>query len=648
MNNYINIIINFIKNVFNNYSDFITKHRLLHFLPKNLLIFVISIILIMISSISFFEDDYVINKRITVLNGVYGEIYDRSVKQDIDIKKIEKIEKFGIKFATYARKNTAKYKLVFYKDKEIIKQYNLSSEKIADNKDKFFNLNLKKIDKNSKYSFELIPIDATKDNSITMYKDNEDIGYIIVNKSEFYKTNIVLYILFAFVFLIINIIINKGIIKSEKNYFLLMLIYIIPILFLIPAFEIPDEPYHFYKSYKVSQYSFTNTPNYNMSKKKLKVPKNINCLYYAFSYNENVTNKNNLNNCFKNESNIYKKEKNAKSSNRLFIAIPGAIGIKIADILTNSPMIIFYTGRLFVLLASILILLHALKVTPKYKKIFLIIMCIPMFIHQMVSYSYDSLLDSMCILLCAYLIKFFEGKNISNKDLIMYTILTVMITVIKLPYVLLGVPILFINKEKFGNKKYTKIIKSIIYLLVIMFMYKLVICIDNIGIKNTTKSVIGTSKNTISDLIRNPKYTIMLILRTMKYNGPDYFNSMIGNFGWLHYPLSNQFVFTYYMFIIALIMSEKNDFSKKIKMGCLFLILIIIGGIFLALFLDWTPHLGKVIEGVQGRYFLPLLPIVFIMLIPKNNKISIKDRTIYNFINLSMFIFIIKIIASFY
>ena len=57
-------------------------------------------------------------------------------------------------------------------------------------------------------------------------------------------------------------------------------------------------------------------------------------------------------------------------------------------------------------------------------------------------------------------------------------------------------------------------------------------------------------------------------------------------------------------------------------------------GIMAALFFSWTPLGSQEIEGIQGRYFLPVLPIVLLLL--QNNIIYIRHRNIDKYLILSV------------
>ena len=100
--------------------------------------------------------------------------------------------------------------------------------------------------------------------------------------------------------------------------------------------------------------------------------------------------------------------------------------------------------------------------------------------------------------------------------------------------------------------------------------------------------------------------------------------------------------------LILGVLSEESNLKLKYRLINIALIIILIGGIFLAMYLYWTPTGNTIIEGVQGRYFLPVLLLLMAMLTPKKRKIELEDDTIYSFINISMIIYICTLLFSFY
>ena len=73
----------------------------------------------------------------------------------------------------------------------------------------------------------------------------------------------------------------------------------------------------------------------------------------------------------------------------------------------------------------------------------------------------------------------------------------------------------------------------------------------------------------------------------------------------------------------------KDKLNKYQKIIILFIILVITILIFTSLFIQWSENNLNYIDGVQGRYFLPILPLVLILIngIKVNSKYTTLDIT---------------------
>jgi uncharacterized membrane protein len=101
------------------------------------------------------------------------------------------------------------------------------------------------------------------------------------------------------------------------------------------------------------------------------------------------------------------------------------------------------------------------------------------------------------------------------------------------------------------------------------------------------------------------------------------------------------------MFII-LLFSGDNKLDRKSKLFDLAINIIIFLGILLALYISWTGTGSSVIEGVQGRYFLPLLlPFSFVFM-TKKEYIHISDEFIGIFSNMIIMSYVFTLLIAYY
>ena len=69
---------------------------------------------------------------------------------------------------------------------------------------------------------------------------------------------------------------------------------------------------------------------------------------------------------------------------------------------------------------------------------------------------------------------------------------------------------------------------------------------------------------------------------------------------------------------------EKGELRTGDKIGALLIVLSAVGGSILGMALSWTPVGSEYIMGVQGRYFLPMLPLFLVIL--RNNRIVVRKN----------------------
>lgn len=656
MKKIISKIIDSIKKNNEKYEKFVTNDKIksfFQFLPRNIIM-----LLFFIFTLCFFIPK-IANNDVRVYNSaipknIAGPIVNNSVYANINTKELKHFFGIDIMFGTYKKKNNSIYKLTILKDNKPIYSKKFNAVNIKNDQYNYFKLKEIKIDKNSSYKVVITPIKVNDGDAITVYVDkNNVLAFRLTYKSPWYIVDIIIFVVYLIVFGIINYLINNSKIKSEKSFFLLMLIYVVPILFLIPALEVPDETYHFYRAYSLAQYNFSLSPNANFTNNYVNVSKNIDCLYYAGEEaNDNVNDIKTLSSCFSSSGSKKYLIPASVGSGAALVYLPAAIVIKIASLFTNSPILLFYLGRIITFIISFLLLYQAFKILPKYKKLFLIVVCIPMFVQQIISYSYDSLLNSCAILLVAYFIKFYvQNKQISKKEFIIYVILSFFMLYIKIPYCILPFLILLVPKNKFKNNK-SKILNIILASIIVIIIYILINKLLSLGVPFKPKRVALITQNPSKQLhylLSHPIDIFKIIYMTIKTQSKGYIISLIGNFGWLRFPLDFRFIFMYYIVIIVTLLSSSSIFKNiKPRIYILLIIIFIISAICGGMYLEWTDYRFPYVIGVQGRYFIPILLPLFLVLIPKKAKLDVKSETIYTFINIMFIIFIASMLVNYY
>lgn len=654
----LNILSNIFKRINSKYNSIIIGKwkKVFQFLPNNLLLLLLFIITLFIMIPKILNNEVIVVNN-SVFSNPTNPILNDSVYADITRKGldgIKKIDYLGVRFATYSRKNDSIYRFIVYEDNLVVYSKKFNTKNLQDNKIKRFKVNLN-IKKNTKYKVKLKPIKTDKNNSITVYIDTKTKAMQVygVNKSPFNALILVLSLIFIIVFFMINYLINNKKI-STNNFMKYMLIYIIPIMLITPPLLVPDETSHFYTAYKLSEYDFSKSPYKNFDNDKIIVPKNIECIYYGKpQLLDNVPNMEKPISCLEQKKeNIKYTIPASMVTTSILYYIPSATIIRLVSEAYSSPLVVFYAGRIINFIIVFLILLKAIKITPKYKNMFILVGCIPVFIQQMISYSYDSLLNSCALLALAYFIKFYTQKElISKKDLIVYTITSFVLLYLKRVYFVIALFSLLIPNDRFKNGRKDKIkflLTIIIIPLAVLFVANFIMQIGK-GSGGSSKSTLDFSSEKLDYIMKQPLRIIKVACFTLRQYLINYLKEMIGVFGWLKYTFPEFLIVSYYIMLVVVSMSCKNLFKNiKQKLCVLVLILISVSSVFGVMYFTWIDGGLHYVEGFQGRYFIPLLLPLIMVFMPKKKNININDKTIYVFINIMMLAYIMFIMVCNY
>lgn len=449
-----------------------------------------------------------------------------------------------------------------------------------------------------------------------------------------------------FTFLVIFVIkFSKKKVDKLQNYYIVISMFVgILFLFILPPLHIPDEFSHFMKSYQTSF----------VLQEKNEVVKDATYVYlpedfrnFIIKYDSQTLNyhfkmhpRTYFDDMFK-TTNYTKLSKNLTwYSLKYNTSFPYWLGTIMSFVarLTRMPVIIlYYLSKLLCFIVSTLMCYYAIKIVPKFKKIFFLVPLLPIFIQQAFGINVDWLTNCTFILLLAYVIKeIYNQDETNNHNLKIIIILSIILGFCKFGYFPIALSILLIsNKNKYKKRRYLKyFIMAIIVLMPILIMvnYKLMM----------SRAVTPAPRNLIpiSTLITHPKMLLGMLIRTFAIRlDLDLFRGQITGFGWSTIWLNDFFLFIGMTILMALILCEDKDNIKLTKKQIIIfsiIFVLICGNIYAAMLLDWTEQGATSIDGLQPRYFIPPIMLLYILMQNKFVKINFKDR--YLFYSLSIII----------
>ncbi len=435
-------------------------------------------------------------------------------------------------------------------------------------------------------------------------------------------------------------------ISPEKFFIYCALIFGILLVTIIPPFQSPDEDSHFKRAYVISKgHLFPTSQNgvvgyeiptdmSNYISEKLKYIGNRDQKY---TYSEEILD----DKLPKDYSDVaFQNFSTAEVTPIAYVApASGIIFVKIMTKLIGmdniSVVTMLHFARFFSLLLYVFLVYLAIKTTPILKKTFCVVGLLPMSLALATAISYDSVLIAISLLSTALIFKLiFDDsiKTISYKYLIVFGIIAFILLSIKTVYITLLMPLIFIPKEKYDGS----IKKLLKYFGIILLIALVLYVINKLPLMHLERNVIvNNSGEQLKYVMNHPITYLKTWLKTMIGNRSFYFSGMIGTFGLIDTYLPTIYIIIYSIGLLAIVLSDLSICEVKFnwKYKCISILgsIATIFAIFTGMYILWTSmELGvgvETITGVQGRYFIPLIPLAMILLantiLSKNEKIKI-------------------------
>lgn len=409
-------------------------------------------------------------------------------------------------------------------------------------------------------------------------------------------------------------------------------------IFVLTPLSAPDEDHHYQSAYVVSNYMTFEEDKTSAIKNHVDYSecvghKNVSSAYRRFSES-----------LFLDSKDLHKRVTIGErySLDYPIQHLPQAIGITIAKLLNMSFIGTFYLGRLFNLMFFSICVAFAIKILPAFREVLFIAALMPMSLHQAASCSSDSFINGLSFLLISLIISvIIKKENVEKKKFVQIAIVSALLAPAKVIYLTITFLLFLIPKDQFGNnkKKIFAIMSIIGSGVIIIFVFKLH-ALTVIASQNT--AAVGLPEDrcySLADIISNPCNAIKIYINTICKKGTWYFETMLGStLSGLSIIIPRWQMYCVELFFVASALAQPNDnwtfkIEQRIFMICIVAITLLLA--MTSMFLGWTPISYDYILGVQGRYLIPVMPLILFSL--RNNTI-ISKRNISGFLIAGMFV----------
>ena len=306
----------------------------------------------------------------------------------------------------------------------------------------------------------------------------------------------------------------------------------------------------------------------------------------------------------------------------------GGLGITLGRLLKLNGITTFYLARLAASLVYLLLCTLAIRMAPVRKGFFALASISPMALHLGSSVSYDLGMFPMAYLFVACWLRLMakpKGEIYSWKDWLPFALSIVLLVPSKV-YLFFCLFALFVPKSRFGDSRRAYAYRWGTFFASCALM--LVLTGSNAA-EYLSKS--NQARYTLGYMYHHIRSFFLLSLSTLKNAKEVTMGELVGSgLAWHNVHVDYFWIYFFYILLaLACIWQEDENnriprLSPKYKWGFAAVALLVFAGVNYAA-MTWTLVGVKWFQGIQGRYFLPLLPVI--LLLARQDRILAKKPT---------------------
>ncbi|WP_340264984.1 DUF2142 domain-containing protein [Sphingobium mellinum] len=300
---------------------------------------------------------------------------------------------------------------------------------------------------------------------------------------------------------------------------------------------------------------------------------------------------------------------------------PGAAGLKLGDAIGLPRLGSFYTGRVANALAGLALLAAAILIIPFGRNALLATALLPTFCYQTGSLSPDAVINGLGFIGLAMALRIAFIGATSGRSVLLLTLapLLALAKGVYLPLIAAGLrwpegrrdprPWLLLGAMIAGAGAF----------VVWMKMSGGTPALYHIMSRKTGETMWTAPLSAqLGVIAADPLAYLRVLFASPVERGPVYAVQIVGRFGWnaILLPLA-----AYPLALLMLAAAVMSGSGARITLGQrLWWLTIVIGcGLLIetAMYLTGTPYAADYIQGTQGRYFIPLLPLALMALMPE-------------------------------
>ena len=400
----------------------------------------------------------------------------------------------------------------------------------------------------------------------------------------------------------------------------------VALVFVTPPFQVPDEPHHFYRAYQVSEGDLVSriVPDGQFAGGSL--PRSLartttNLMGDLAFHPDKKYSVSWLDAAFEIELAPEQKSFYGFPNTALYSPVsylPQAAAIAVGRIFEPAPVVLFYLARLAALAFAVLLGCWTLHIVPFFRWTLLLLLMMPMTLFLSASVSADVVTNSLSIAFFGSVLRGLADRlaPVSNTRKLEWAGLFVLVTLAKSAYVVLGLLVFLIPSERFGSRR------RHIAFLAIFFAVGFGAFAGWSTLANSVYVPFHPEQHTdIHEQLRlvlaDPWRFVKIVTHAFIYRQEEYRHMFVGVLGWLDTHLPGWLLDAYALLLLAAAVCDGRSDLRLEQARRAIVCVTAAAGLFavsLSLYCLWSAVGSPVLDSIQGRYFIPIAPVVLLVL----------------------------------
>ncbi len=305
--------------------------------------------------------------------------------------------------------------------------------------------------------------------------------------------------------------------------------------------------------------------------------------------------------------------------------LPQSAGISTARFFSTKIYVWFYSARVWNAISSVLLIFLALRIAPQHQMLLLLPAVLPMSLSQIASISSDASIIGLSVLFVALCIRFLgQDSALIRLGLVLCLFLLVLGKPVHLA---LGLLLLSAHK-RLGWRRASSFCSTAMGIAATSYAIWSSLVRRCIALAGESHGQNPSAQ--IRFIIAYPNLLMRVLLATLKHDTAFLCKEVIGLFGWEELPLPIWVYLLITCFGAAVCLVILRNRTKVTLSSAILGSIAALGvalGVLLAAYVLWTPPGSSTIIRLQGRYFLPIIPILA-LIAPPFSRLSRPSRIV--------------------